>query len=373
MNMKGAIARKPWILAAMVFSLVCAWMFSGLFAEREVTGENTQIAASGDADAPMKVQVQRLYAEPVARTVSVYGRTAPARIITISAEAEGKVETINARRGERLRAGQPILTLDLRDREARVNQAAASVKEHETAFKAQSTLQADGYVSATQIAETLAKLEAAKAELVRAKLDLNNRVVRAPFTGVLQERDVEIGDFVRSGDPLATFVDNETLIVTGTLAEQDVAEISVGDTATAKLVTGQSVSGAVRYISPVAEESTRTFLVELEIANPDGKLPAGVTAEMNLIGGEVLAHRVSPALLTLDTEGQIGVMTVDERDIAKFMPVAIEKSASDGVWVSGLNEAAQVIVVGQGYVRSGQPVNAIMAETDTALAAESMP
>jgi multidrug efflux system membrane fusion protein len=266
-----------------------------------------------------------------------------------------------------------MLTLDLRDRQARVRQAEASVTEHATAFAAQTTLKSDGYVSETQIAETRAKLETARAELVRAELDLSNRFIRAPFDGVLQERDVEVGDFVRSGDPVATYVDNLTLVVTGTLAEQDIANIRQGDAATASLVTGQMVSGTIRYISPVAEESTRTFLVELEIDNADGALPAGVTAEMELSGGEVLAHRISPALLTLAADGELGVLTVDDDEVAMFMPIVIEKSASNGVWVSGLGEAAQVIVVGQGYVSSGQQVRAVMAETDTALAAESMP
>ena len=369
MSIKATISRKPWILAVLAFLLVVGWMLTGVFEPPAIVGENSQITSPDDGPGPMKVQVRRLFAEPVERIVTVYGRTAPARTVQISAETEGRVESINARRGEPLRAGTAMVTLDMRDRVARIKQAEASVREHLTAYEAQSTLQDEGYVSATQIAETLAKLEAARAELVRAQLDLENRVIRAPFEGVLQERTVEVGDFVRSGDSIATFVDNLTLIVTGTLAEQEVAFVSLGARATASLVTGQQVSGTVRYISPVADESTRTFLVELEIANPDGRLPAGVTAEMMLAGGSVLAHRVSPAVLTLASDGQLGIMTVDDNQLATFVPVAIEKSEIDGVWVSGLEEASQVIVVGQGFVRSGQAVEAVPVNSETALAA----
>jgi len=369
MGIKATISRKPWILAVMAFGLVAGWMLTGVFDEPPIVGENSQIKAPDDGPGPMKVQVKRLYAQPVARKVTVYGRTAPARSIDINAETEGRVEAINARRGEQLRKGAPILTLDMRDRIARIKQTEASVQEHATAYEAQQTLLGEGYVSETQIAETLAKLEAARAELVRAELDRENRIIRAPFDGVLQERSVEVGDFVRSGDSVATFVDNLTLIVTGTLAEQERANIAVGAEATASLVTGQQVTGTVRYISPVADESTRTFLVELEIANTDGALPAGVTAEMQLAAGEVMAHRVSPAVLTLDSEGTLGIMTVNEAQLATFVPVVIEKSETDGVWVSGLEEASKVIVVGQGFVRSDQPVEAVIAETETALAA----
>ncbi|MEE4185408.1 MAG: efflux RND transporter periplasmic adaptor subunit [Gammaproteobacteria bacterium] len=370
MSIKATVARNPWILAALAFGVVVVWMLTGVFDEPSLVGENTQIKSTDDGGSgPMKVQVKRLYAEPVERFVTVYGRTAPARESAISAETEGRVEAINARRGEQLQAGAPMVTLDLRDRVARIKQAEASVREHATAYAAQSTLKSDGYVSDTQIAETLAKLEAARAELVRAQLDLENRIIRAPFDGVLQERTVEVGDFVRAGDQVATFVDNLTLIVTGTLAEQEVAAINRGEPATASLVTGQQVTGTVRYISPVADESTRTFLVELEVPNPGGRLPAGVTAEMQLAGGTVLAHRVSPAVLTLASDGTLGIMTVNDMQLATFVPVTIEKSESNGVWVSGLEEASQVIVVGQGFVSAGQEVEAVIVDTETALAA----
>ncbi len=375
MNIKTTIAARPWILAVIVFTLLAVWMSTGiLFSEPDFKDEASQVQSASSTGGPVSVQVETLVAEPIVRMVRVNGRTAPAREIMIAAETEGRVEAINARRGERLRQGQAILTLDLRDRMARVKQAEASVREHQTAYQGQMTLQTDGYVSETQIAETLAKLENARAELLRARLDLENRVIRAPFDGVLQERDVEIGDFVRSGDQVAAFVDNLTLIATGTLAEQEVANISVGDKATARLVTGQEVIGSIRYISQVAELETRTFTIEMEIDNTDGRLPAGVTAEMLLEGGEALAYPMSPAMLTLNADGEIGVMVVDPSQHARFVPVIIEKSTSDGVWVSGLGETATVITVGQGFVSPGQAVEISTAKemSETALAAESL-
>jgi multidrug efflux system membrane fusion protein len=347
-------------------------MFSGLNDTHQITTDTSQISAPGEAGAILKVQVETRIAEPITRFISVYGRTAPTRTVTISAETEGRVAKINARRGVPIVAGTPILELDMRDRQASVAQSRASVAEHRTAYLAQSKLKEDGYVSDTQLTETLAKLETAKAELIRAQLDLENRVIRAPFDGVLQEREVEVGDFVRSGDPVATFVDNATLVVTGTLAEQEIANINVGDEAKANLVTGQIVKGKVRYLSTVGDESTHTFKIELEIDNSAGNLPAGVTAEMVLRGGEALAQKISPALLTLDSAGTLGVYIVDDMQLAAFIPVEIEQSETDGIWVSGLPETATVITVGQGYVNPGQKVEAIRAPTETAVAAESL-
>jgi len=101
-------------------------------------------------------------------------------------------------------------------------------------------------------------------------------------------------------------------------------------------------------------------------------LPAGVTTEMILESGEAMAQKISPALLTLDSEGTIGIYIVDELQRAAFIPVEIEKSDTDGVWVSGLPETANVVIVGQGYINPGQPVETSKAPTETAVAAESL-
>jgi multidrug efflux system membrane fusion protein len=193
--------------------------------------------------------------------------------------------------------------------------------------------------------------------------------IRAPFNGMLQERTVEIGDYVRAGDPVATFVDNTQLIVTGSIAEQDAGFLRIGTVATAHLVTGEVVSGKIRYIAPVADEATRTFTVELELPNPAGKLPAGVTTEMRIPAGVVLAYLVSPSLLTLDAEGELGIKTVAADGKVVFNRISIAQSGSNGIWVTGLPDQADIIVVGQGYVSAGQSVKAIPAKTQDVTAA----
>src|SRR5690606_32345323 len=107
--------------------------------------------------------------------------------------------------------------------------------------------------------------------------------------------------------------------------------------------------------------STRTFRVELAVPNPDNKLPAGMTAEIRLPAGESEAHFLSPALLSLDEQGNIGVKTVDEHDVVRFHEVEIIRSASDGVWVTGLPDEVTVITVGQGFVAVGEKVEPVLA------------
>jgi multidrug efflux system membrane fusion protein len=367
MRINKLIAEQPWVLAVGVALLVILWMASGVIgSDPESRLKITETV--GQAEGLTRVQIRSQSAEPVIRQIKIYGQTAPARSVEISAETEGRVDSLAAVRGKPLRKGDVILRLDLRDRQARLAQAEASVAEALTSYEAQIKLKSDGYVSDTQIAETVSRLESARAELIRAKLDLEYMVVRAPFDGVLQERAVEIGDFVRAGDPVASYVDNTSIIVTGTIAEQDARFVRVDNLGTAKLATGQNVSGRIRYVSVVADESTRTFNVELAVPNPDGSLPAGVTAEMILPGGETIAQKVSPSLLTLDADGNIGIKVVDEYNKVAFYPVDLAVSNQDGAWVTGLPESVKIITLGQGYVAVGQIVESSYSQTDTALA-----
>jgi len=368
MNLRNQIGERPWILAVAVALVVLAWMFSGSFGPKSIDSSTTLAGGTGQAGALTRVQMRNQIAEPVVRYINVYGQTEPLRTVELNSETEGRVQSIGAKRGLRLNKGDVILSLDMRDRNARLDQTRASVNEHRTAYRAQLELKSQGYVSETQIAETLAKLETAKADLTRAKLDLEYMLIRAPFDGVLQERDVEIGDFVRAGDPVATFVDNTSIIVSGTISEQDAGFVRVNDIGHANLATGQKISGRIRYISPVADQSTRTFMVELEVPNEAGDLPAGVTAEMQLPGGSTMAQKISPSLLTLDAGGVVGVKVLDELNRVVFYPVELAVSKPDGVWVTGMPETARIITVGQGYAAVGQEVEPVLEQVDTALA-----
>lgn len=359
-TLKEFIAARPWIVAVALAVAVVAWMASGR--------QSAQSPAAGKPEraerALQQVQVRLQQAEPVERRITLYGRTAPARSVELKAETRGRVTAIGAPRGRQVATGDVLLRLDERDRRARLAEARATVYQREIEYEAQKPLLEQGYITEGQLAAGAANLEQARAELRRAELDLQYMTVRAPFDGAVQERYVEVGDYVDVGDPVARFVDDRTLIVTAAVAEQDVAAVRGQETASARLITGERVEGRIRYLAPVAQEATRTFTIELELDNRGGGLPAGVTAELDVGAGTVLAHRMSPAVLTLDDEGVLGVKIVDEADRVEFHRADIVKSTSDGVWIAGLPERAAIITVGQGFVRSGERVAAVSDQTD---------
>ena len=90
--------------------------------------------------------------------------------------------------------------------------------------------------------------------------------------------------------------------------------------------------------------------------SPDRTLPSGISARVEIPVEIVQAHRVSPALVSLDDRGRLGVKIVDEDDRMAFYPIDPMRADVEGLWVTGLPERARVITVGQGFVNAGDPV-----------------
>ena len=362
---------KSWLVSAAITSAIALWLVSGQIGSDNSDRAVAPVANQQSEDRP-NVRVRRQTAEDVTRTIAVNGRTAPARIVDINAETDGRVVAVGRERGDRLDRGDVIVQLDERDRRARHSQAVATVKQRELEFAAREKLLGDSYVSEAQLQEAAALLETAKTELRRSELDIDYMVVRAPFDGALQERHVEIGDFVKMGDPIASFVDDRMLIVSASISEYDAHYIVKGEEGTAELATGEIVTGVIRYMAPVADEATRTFNVELAIDNAAGAYLAGMTAKLMIPGETVSAQRISPSLLTLDDEGNLGVKTLNDAGVVEFHPADVVMSSSDGIWIAGLPHLTTLITVGQGFVNEGALVKAIPEDDiDTAVAIKS--
>ncbi len=371
---------KSTLMAGIVAIGVIAWMASGSVTTTgsdarsptpaSATLPDDTAAAGANERAGVRVGVRQSSASVVSRVVAVSARTEPNRIVEIRGEAEGRVIAVNAERGAFVREGEAIARLDMRDREARLEQARAQLEQHRIQYEAALALRNQNLTSEVQIAEARARLIASEAMLKDIELEIERTVIRAPFDGVVQEREVEIGDLVRIGDTIAEFVDTDPIIIVGDVNELEIGDLNPGRSGKATLADGSLVEGVVRYVAPVANPGTRTFKVELAVPNANRSVRAGVTAELEMATEEVFGHLLSPALLTLDDEGTIGVKIVDESSRALFIPVEILRSDTQGVWVSGLPGTADIIAIGQGFVVDGQLVEGVPADGITGSAAQ---
>jgi len=281
----------------------------------------------------------------------------PDRETGVVAETSGQIVDLVAPKGAMLAAGDIIARLDGTGREADLRRAEAELdrasRDHDNAL----VLLERGVGTLDRVALTRANRAAAEAQLENAREALSDTVIRAPFTGRLEELAINAGEFVSAGTPVARIVDNVPLTVRARVAQQSVARVAAGQAAEVAFITGERRSGAVAFVGTNADPQTRTFLMEVEIPNADGAIPSGISAEIRIETGETTAHFLSPALLALDERGALGLKTVDDANRVAFYEVAVVKAESDGVWVTGLPETAQIITIGQGFVRTGETVD----------------
>lgn len=362
--------KKSYIIALVIFVLAMLWMASG-FIERNGTAETADPETSRSLSTVKEVQIQTLTAEDHLQHITVNGRTAASRTAHIAAEIAGQIEEILAEDGEQLERGEAIATIRVNDREAALESARNRVLQYELEFETARNLVSRGFSTEVQVATRRAELEEARANRRRAELDLENTKIRAPFGGILDQRMVESGDYVQTGDQVALFLDLDPIHVIGHVAEQRIHDINIGQPGAVTLPDGTRHQGHIRHISRIADDTTRTFQVELEIANPDLVIADGLTAEMRLEGQRRRAYRITPAILTLSSDGAIGIKYVDDQQRVRFKPVSVTASQSDAIWVTGLPDPVRVIVIGQDFVEEGQSVTAVEATTDAVPDAET--
>ncbi len=355
--------RRSYVIAALILLTAVAWIGSGAFS---ASGPATNSPAEREAERPLtSVRVAESVATERVDTLATSGRTIADRILTIRTETSGQVAEVMKRRGNLVNEGDVLLRIAPGDRQARLGRAQAKVEQTRIEYDAARDLQARNFASRVKLAEAKAALEEAQADLAEIRLDIERTTIRAPFAGVLASRPVEIGDVLSPGGEVATLVDLDPLVIRADVAERRVGDIEVGAVGHASIFNGPELDGTVTFVSPVADASTRTFTVELEVPNPNMSLRDGQTAELRLPLRHVTAHRVSPALLTLDDAGTIGIKTVDDSDVVHFHPVEMMGASTDAVWLTGLPDRIRIITVGQEVVGPGERVTPVLAPAPT--------
>jgi len=349
--------KRSFLIALALALGAVGWVVSGQFGDGERRAEAQKPPAELAAvEYVPQVRVRTQEAQPHTTEVVLRGRTEALRTVDVRAETHGRVVELLVERGGRVTQGQLLLRLAPESRPELVKEAEALLDQRRIEFEAARRLSEKGFRAETQLAAAKAALDAAEAALSRARVELGNTRLTAPFDGIIDDRMVDLGDYVDTGDPVARVVDLDPILIVAEVSERDIGRIEVGGAGQARLVTGPEVAGSVRFVAAMANAQTRTFRVELEVPNPDGAIPDGLTAELTLPLEEVPAHFVSPAILTLSDEGVVGVMTLDAENRARFVAVQIVDTRADGVWLTGLPQRVTFIVVGQEYVVDGQTV-----------------
>lgn len=322
-------------------------------------GEKEKSAATAPAKiAEPLVQVKLIEESQRPYVISARGRTEANRTVVVRAETAGPVAATPAREGSFVAKGTVLCRISTDARQATLDQARALLRTRQLEKEASDRLAAQGYRSQTQVLQAQANLDGATAQVRQAQVLLDQVNIRAPFAGVFDRREAEIGSYLAPGGACGTMIQLDPLVIITDVAERDVTGISVGASATATLVSGEVLTGRVRLVARDADPATRTYRVEIEAPNPGGRSRSGLSAQVRITTGSGPAHLVPATALVLDSAGRQGVRYVVEGDRVAFAPVVVLEETPQGVWVSGLRGGARVIVAGQSYVSEGQKVRA---------------
>lgn len=403
----------PILVAVLVSVLIYAFVFerdriAALFPgspqEQANASTSDEDGAEDQDPGPMRVVIQRSTARQVDSAVTLRGRTEANRFVELRAETSGLVISEPVRNGSLVDRGDVLCRLDpaareaalqeararlveakarVPEAEARLEEARAQREEAEINFNAAENLAGEGFSSRSRVAATRAALrsaeaavqsaksglqtaragiEGARAAVANAEKEIERLSITAPFAGGLETDTAEIGSFLQPGALCATVLQLDPVTLVGFVSELQVSRVKKGASATARTASGQDVSGEVTFLSRAADQTTRTFKVEIRVPNPDLALRDGETVEIKVDAAGKAAHLLPQSALTLDDSGTLGLRLVDDAQRVTFVPVTLMRDTPNGVWLTGLPEDADVIVIGQEYVTEGVRVRPVFQE-----------
>ena len=357
--MKGSLlVNKNVRVALLVFIVTFLWFLSGAWKAPKVEEQSESLE-----DKQTLVTAAWFYARPYTSQFSARGRTEPNRMVKLRSEVSGRVVAVPVARGQRVSKGDVICQLAIEDRQQRLDEATALLKEAVLRFEGTNKLKQRGLQSDLAIAEANSGRERARADLKKRQLDLNNTMIRAPFDGVVDSRDVEVGDFMISGGVCANLLEVSPLKVVAQVSEQKVQQVALGSPVQVRLMDDLVQQGVITYLSQQADANTRTYRIEATIPNTNGQLRAGLTAQFLVPSREIIAQHIPSSILSLGDGGEIGVRLLNDDYTVQFAQIQIVGDDDNGVWVLGLPEQALLITVGQEYVANGEQVKATVVET----------
>ena len=178
----------------------------------------------------------------------------------------------------------------------------------------------------------------------------------APFDGILLDNHKIAGELVLPGEKVYELIDLASLEIYGYINENEILDISTKNGVDVTIL-GEEVKGFIDYVSPISDPETKTFEIVVKVKNKDLRYKDGLSSMISINKGEVLAHKISPSILALGDEGQLGVKVIAEGNEVEFKDIKIIEDTSEYMLVTGLSEKEKIIIVGQQYVSNGEKVN----------------
>ncbi len=359
---------KNFISASIVVVVLLLWLGSGIFSNESTPQEHAALAAQkqkttlvGNAELK-RVRVREVRSEARTRFLVLRGRTKSKRAVDVKAEIAGKIILRPVERGMYVEQGDLLCEVAVDDRDVAVAEAKAALADAQIEYQGSLKLKKQGLLSDIGIAGADARLEAARAQLHRQVLNLERTKITAPFAGVVEDLQMNAGDYATPGASCATLIELDPMLISADVTEAEVENLIAGNHVFGRTSVGRELEGVVTFVGKQSDPVTRTYPVEITVNNGDYSIRSGLTVNVRIGLGEVQAHQISPALFTLGDAGEIGVRILDSADRVVFQTIQILEDGVDGVWITGLPSMTRLITVGQEFVSDGEQVEPVYTD-----------
>ncbi len=284
---------------------------------------------------------------PVPIRVEVTGQVAAIFQATLSSRIQGTIDKLLVREGTKVSKGQVLIKLDSRDLQADLARANADVENAKAHLDRMDQLYSQDAVSKQEMENATRAYRVAEANRKAVEAQLSYTVVRAPFDGVITEKNVEAGELASPGQPLLKMEDPRRLRLEATVAEGDLKSVSNGDKipVVVDALGGDVLTGKVSQILPAGDPRTHTFMVKVDLPDTSG-LKTGMFGRFQLDKG-VTPTILVPLAAVVERGELTSLYAVEADQVARLRWVKLGRRFEQQVEIlSGLNEGERVLTDG---------------------------
>jgi HlyD family secretion protein len=295
----------------------------------------------------------------IAQQVSVTGVTIPREEIVVITELSGvRVKEVFADVGDVVKKGEKLALLD---GESLSNQLAQMQSDYDRArdeFTRVNAIKNTGAVSRESVTQKRTAMQAAKAKLDDAQLNLKRSTIIAPESGIVFERKASIGALINASEPLFRIAQKGIIELEASVPEADLHTLKIGQDADIRLTGVQeSISGKIRLIAPRIDSATRAASIRISLPK-NSTAPVGLFANATITTGENQGIILPATAVQQDNDGRF-VWKLDESKKATRLPVVITLHENDSVLVEDIPTNILIIARAGAFIKEGDAVNVV--------------
>ncbi|BDQ33834.1 efflux RND transporter periplasmic adaptor subunit [Pseudodesulfovibrio portus] len=306
----------------------------------------------------VKVETVTVTPIPLKDILTLPGETEPDEDVSVSSDSAGTVKWLGVHEGDRVEKGAIVARVDVASSGARLDQAKASRELAAEQLRRRRELLEKGVLAQEEFDEMAAKLEESDASLREMQVSVDNGVIRAPVSGIVNKLHVDQGERLSEGSPVVDIVDPTLIRVTINVPEMDIPYIKKDQkvTVTVDAIPGRTWDGVVEFISFKADATSKTFETRVLTDNLDGAIRAGMLARVSL-ERRTIEDAVTAPLYAVINQGGERLLYVNENGTARARTIEIGVVSDDLVQVTrGLKAGDELIVSGHTMVEDGTRV-----------------